>query len=139
MNITVLKHSSLPIVLSIVIAMLITDTMINQVSDFLAPQLTTDFGIGLFTSFIIIFALSQYYLISYTMKKIRYHYSTSLSTRIMAIAIVTVQIFLVLINMILLAQILFLSKYYTYLLIIMTAVSYSASILLMSYSAYKFL
>jgi hypothetical protein len=139
MNLTVLKHNSLPIVLSIVIAMLITDTMISQVSDFLAPQLVTDFGIALFTSFIIIFVLSQYYLISYTKNKIRYHYSTSLSTKIMANAIVAVQIFLVLINLILLGQILFLSKYYTVLLIIMSTVSYSTSILLMAYFAYKFL
>jgi hypothetical protein len=139
MRLAILAENAFAIVLSIVITMLITDTMINQVSDFLAPQLVSNFGISLFTSFVIIFGISQYFILSYTRKKLRYHHTASLSTKIMDNAIVVVQISLLLINLVILVQILFLSRYYTFLLIIMTFVSYSAALVVMSYFAYKFL
>ncbi len=139
MKLAMLRQSNVEAVLLAIIVMLITDTMINQVSDFLATDLISNFGIVLYASFIIIFGISQYFILRYTRKKIQYHYSISSSTRIMDNAIIFVQSFLFLINMILLAQILFLSKYPTFLLSIITTVSYTASILLMSYFAYKFL
>lgn len=139
MRLAILVENTFAIVLSIVITMLITDTMINQVSDFLAPQLVSNFGIALFTSFVIIFGISQYFILSYSRKKLRYHYTTSLSTKIMDNVIVVVQISLLLINLVILVQILFLSRNYTFLLMIMTFVSYSAALMAMSYFAYKFL
>ncbi|MEP6576203.1 MAG: hypothetical protein ABJB85_07240 [Nitrososphaerota archaeon] len=139
MKLALLVENGFAIVLPIVISMLITDTMINQVSDFLAPQLISNFGIALFTSFVVIFGISQYFILSYSRKKLRYRYAASLSTKIMDNAIVIVQIFLVLINLVILVQILFLSRYYTFLLIIMTVVSYSAALGAISYFAYKFL
>ena len=112
MKVATLVDNTFAIVMPIVITMLITDTMINQVSDFLAPQLVSNFGISLFTSFVIIFGISQYFILSYTRKKLRSHYTPSLSTKIMDNAIVVVQISLLLINLVVLVQILFLSKYF---------------------------
>ena len=63
------------IVIAVVIFTLVTDTMINQVSDFLAPQLVSNFGVALFVLFAIIFGITQYILLHYTKKKIAYMYS----------------------------------------------------------------
>ena len=139
MNLAILVEKAFAIVLPIVITMLITDTMINQVSDYLAPQLVSNLGIAIFTTFVIIFGISQYFILGYTRKKLRYHYTASLSSKIMDNGIVVVQISLLIINLVILAQILFLSKYYTFLLILMTFVSDSVAIALMTYFAYKFM
>ena len=63
------------IVIAVVIFTLVTDTMINQVSDFLAPQLVSNFGVALFVLFAIIFGITQYIVLRYTKKKIAYMYS----------------------------------------------------------------
>ena len=71
------------IVIAVVIFTLVTDTMINQVSDFLAPQLVSNFGVALFVLFAIIFGITQYVVLRYTKKKIAYMYSRARSTRIL--------------------------------------------------------
>ena len=139
MNLAILVEKVFAIVLPIVITMLIMDTMINQVSDYLAPELVSNFGTVIFTTFVIIFGISQYFILGYTRKKLSYHYTASLSSKIMDNGIVVIQISLLLINLVLLAQILFLSKYYTFLLIVITFVSDSVVIALMTYFAYKFM
>ena len=61
------------IVIAVVIFTLVTDTMINQVSDFLAPQLSfSNSGVILFVLFAIIFGITQYIVLRYTKAKIDY-------------------------------------------------------------------
>jgi hypothetical protein len=139
MNLALLVEKTYAIVLPIVITMLIMDTMINQVSDYLASELVSNLGTAIFTTFVIIFGIAQYFILAYTRKKLSYHYRASLSSRIMDNGIVVVQIFLLVINLVILAQILFLSKYYTFLLIVITFVSDSVFIALMTFFAYKFM
>ena len=85
------------IVIAVVIFTLVTDTMINQVSDFLAPQLVSNFGIALFVLFAIIFGITQYIVLRYTKKKIAYMYSRSRSTRILYKIVSSIQYFLLMI------------------------------------------
>jgi hypothetical protein len=46
----------------VAIVTLIVDTMINQVADFLIPQITSDFGIASFIVIVILSAIGQYFL-----------------------------------------------------------------------------
>ena len=69
------------IVITVVISVLLSDTMINQVSDFLAPQLISDFGIGIFCAFGIIFGITQYFILDYCRRSISYFFSSSSSSQ----------------------------------------------------------
>lgn len=126
------------IVIAVVIFTLVTDTMINQVSDFLAPQLISNFGVILFVLFAIIFGITQYFVLRYTKEKIAYMYSRSRSTRILYKIVSSIQYFLLMIVFLLVAQILVSSSYYTHLLVTLTIISYSLNISLMAYFSKKF-
>ena len=69
--------------------------MINQVSDFLAPQLVSNFGIALFVFFAIVSGIAQYFILQYAKRKIGYMYSRSRSTRFLYKVVYLVQYFLV--------------------------------------------
>ena len=74
---TTKNDNNMFIVLTILIFVLVSDTMISQVSDFLAPQLVSDFGIALFYVFVAIFGITQYLVLRYTKRKISYQYVKS--------------------------------------------------------------
>ena len=112
--------------------------MINQVSDFLAPQLISNFGVALFVLFAIIFGITQYIVLHYTKKKIAYMCSRSRSTRILYKIVSSIQYFLLMIVSILVAQVLVSSSYSTYILVALTVVSFLLNITLMAYFAKKF-
>ena len=61
------------IVMAVVIFALVSDTMINQVSDFLAPQLISNFGVALFVLFAIIFGITQYIVLQLYQEENRVH------------------------------------------------------------------
>jgi len=126
------------IVIAVIIFTLVTDTMINQVSDFLAPQLVSNFGIILFVLFAIIFGITQYFVLGYTKEKIAYMYSRSRSTRILHKIVSSIQYFLLMTVFLLVAQILVSSNYSTHVLVTFTIISYSLNISLMAYFAKKF-
>ena len=52
-------------VILVTIAFLLTDTMINNVSDFLVPQTTSKWGISFFVVLAIVFAISQHLLLRF--------------------------------------------------------------------------
>jgi hypothetical protein len=126
------------IVIAVVIFVLLSDTMINQVADFLAPQLVSNFGVALFVVFAIIFGVTQYVILRYTMRKIAFMYSRSKSTRIIHKMVSSIQYILLIVVLILVAQILVTSSYSTYILVALTLVSGLLSIALMAYFAKKF-
>jgi hypothetical protein len=126
------------VVIAIVISVLVSATMINQVSDFLAPQLVSNFGIALFVFFAIVSGIAQYFILQYIKGKIGYMYSRSRSTRFLYKVVNLVQYILVAIVFALVAQILISSSYSTYLLVAITVLSYALNIALMAYFAKKF-
>jgi uncharacterized membrane-anchored protein len=66
-------------VIAIVISIGLTDTMINQVSDFLSSELISDFGIATFCISAIILGISQFIVLRYVDRKISYLRSKSSS------------------------------------------------------------
>lgn len=120
------------------IFVLVSDTMINQVSDFMVPQLISDFGVALFCVFGVTAGISQYFILDYVKRKISYQYSKSSSTRLLHRIVSIIQYSLLAIILFLITQILFTSSYPSSLLVALTIVSYGLSITLMAYFAKKF-
>jgi hypothetical protein len=63
------------IVIALLIFVLGSDTIINQVSDFSIPQLISDFGVMLFCVFGIIVVISQFFILDCVKRKIGDQYS----------------------------------------------------------------
>ena len=136
---TTKNDNNMFIVLTILIFVLVSDTMISQVSDLLAPQLVSDFSIALFYVFVAIFGITQYLVLQYTKRKISYQYVKSSSTRLMYKIVTVVQYSLLAIVLMLVIQIVLASSYSSYILVALTIISYSLSVGLMVYFAKKFL
>jgi hypothetical protein len=126
-------------VLAIVISIALTDTMINQVSDFLASQLISDFGIATFCISAIILGISQFIILRYVDRKISYLRSKSSSVKYMHRIVVVIQYLLLAIISVLIIQIVITTQYSIYTLLMITAISYSLNVVLMSYFAKKLL
>jgi hypothetical protein len=133
------KDKNMLIVITVLIFVLVSDTMINQVSDFLVPQLISNFGVGLFCAFAIIVGISQYFILDYVKRKIDDQYTKSLSTRFLHKLVSVIQYSLVAILVLLVLQILSTASYSSYTIIALSAISYLLSIALMTYFAKKFL
>src|SRR5574341_176059 len=126
------------VVFALVVFVLVSATMINQVSDFLAPQLISNFGIALFVFFAIVSGIAQYFILQYIRGKISYMYSKSRSTRFLYKVVKLVQYVLIAIIFTLVAQILISSSYSTHLLFAVTTLSYALNVTLIAYFAKKF-
>lgn len=127
------------IVIAITIFVLVSDTMINQVSDYLAPQLVSGFGISLFIFFVIVFGISQYLILKYIKEKIGYMISNTKSTEMLHKMVVSIQFLLLILLSFLVGQVLISASYSTYLLTIITILNYFLNVSLMAYFAKKFL
>ena len=68
------KDKNILVVITILIFVLVSDTMINQVPDFLAPQTRFNFGIALFVIFGLIIGISQFFILRYVKSKVSYMY-----------------------------------------------------------------
>lgn len=123
----------------VVVTILTTDTMISQVADYLAPQLISSTSIILFCIFCIAGGITQYFILQYAKRKIRYQYSKSSPTRRMHKVVTVIQYSLFAVVLYLIFQILYSSSYSSYLLVGLTVGSYFLGTGLMSYFAYKFL
>src|SRR6476659_912879 len=108
-------------VIAIVISIGLTDTMINQVSDFLSSELISDFGIATFCISAIILGISQFIILRYVDRKISYLRSKSSSVKYMHRSVVVIQYLLLAIISILIIQIVVTSEYSIYTLIMITA------------------
>ena len=102
------------VVITIIIFVLVSDTMINTIADFLTSQLVSDFGIGLFVLFALITGLGQYFLLKYIKTKIDYMYSKSSSTRLLYRLVSLIQYLLLALIVVLIVQILVSMSYSTY-------------------------
>ncbi|HEX7178894.1 MAG TPA: hypothetical protein VF220_04150, partial [Nitrososphaeraceae archaeon] len=117
---------------------LIPDTMINTVSDFLVPQTTSVWGISFFIMLSIIFTISQYLLLRFVWLKTKDIRSKSFLFNGMQKIVIASQCTLLAILIVIIYQILFMSQYYTALLIWATLISLLLTIILLGILAKKF-
>lgn len=111
------------LVIIILVAFLIPDTMINTVSDFLVPQITSVWGISFFVVISIVFAISQYLLLRFVWLKTKDIRSKSFLFNGLQKIVIGSQYILLLIIVMIVFQILFLSQFYTAFLIWSTIIN----------------
>ena len=111
------------LVIIILVAFLIPDTMINTVSDFLVPQITSVWGISFFVVISIVFAISQYLLLRFVWLKTKDIGSKSFLFNGLQKIVIGSQYILLLIIVMIVFQILFLSQFYTAFLIWSTVIN----------------
>jgi hypothetical protein len=126
------------LVVIITVAFLIPDTMIGTVSDFLVPQTTSVWGISLFIVISVVFAFSQYLLLRFVWLKTKDIRSKSFLFNGMLKIVITSQCILLAILIVIIYQILFMSQYYTALLVWATLISYLLTSFLLGTLARKF-
>ena len=126
------------LVVIITVAFLIPDTMINTVSDFLVPQTTSVWGISFFIMLSIIFTISQYLLLRFVWLKTKDIRSKSFIFNGLQKIVIASQCTLLAILIVIIYQILFMSQYYTGLLIWATLISLLLTIILLGILAKKF-
>jgi hypothetical protein len=111
------------VVIIIVIAFLIPDTMINTVSDFLVPQITSVWGISFFIAISIMFAISQYLLLRFVWLKTKDIRSKSFLFNGLQKIVIASQYIMLSIIVVIICQILFLSQYFMAFLIWSTVIN----------------
>jgi hypothetical protein len=122
----------------IAILILIVDTMINQVADFLVPQITSDFGIASFIVIVILSAIGQYFLLEFIKRKTSEIRARAIYLKILHYAVTIVQYALLGILAFMLFEILVMSQYPVSILITATVLSYTLNAILMGLFAYRF-
>lgn len=116
------------LVIIITVAFLLTDTMINNVSDLIIPQTTSKWGISFFVILAIVFAISQYLLLRFVWWKTKDIRSKSFLINGLLKVVIASQFTLLAILIVIIYQILFTSQYNTALLIWSTGISYLLTI-----------
>jgi hypothetical protein len=133
------RHMKIFALVSIIaIATLIVDTMINQVADFLVPQITSDFGIASFTVIVILSAIGQYFFLEFIKRKTSEIRARAIYLKILHYAATIVQYALIGILASMLFQILVMSQYPVGILTAATVLSYTLNAVLMGLFAYRF-
>lgn len=133
-----ISDKKITLVIVIIIAFTLIDTMINNVSDFLVPQTTSKWGISLFVVLAIVFAASQYLLLRFVISKTKYIRSKSFLIDSLLKIVILSQYVLLGILIIIISQILFTSQYDTALLIWSTLISFLLTICLVAILARQF-
>ena len=112
--------------------------MISTVSDFLVPQTISMWGIAFFIVLAIVFAISQHLLLIFTWLKTKDIRSRSFLFNGLIKIVIVSQYMLLVILIVIVYQILFMSQYYTMLLIWSTAISFLLTIFLIGVLARQF-
>jgi hypothetical protein len=123
----------------IAIVTLIADTMVNQVADFLVPQITSDFGIASFIVIVVLSAIGQYFFLEFIKRKTSEIRARAIYLKILHTAVTIVQYALLGILAFMLFEILVMSQYPVGILIAATVLSYTLNAVLMGLFAYRFL
>jgi hypothetical protein len=126
------------LVIIILIPFLIADTMINTVSDFLIPETTSVWGISFFIILSIVFAISQYLLLRFVWLRTKDIRSKSFLFNGLQKIVIASQCILLAILIAIIYQILFMSQYFTVLLVWTTVISFLLTIVLLGILARKF-
>lgn len=133
-----ISNRQLAIVMIAALLFLILDTMIATVSDFVVPQTTSIWGISFFILISVISVISQYSLLRYVWLKTKDIRSKSFLLSSLMKIIISSQCILLTIQAIIIYQILFMSQYYTTLLVWTTLISLLLTISMLSVLASKF-
>ena len=120
------------LVIIITIAFLIPDTMIGTVSDFLVPQTTSVWGISFFILLSIVCVISQHLLLRFVWLKTNDIRSKSFLFNGLLKIVIASQYTLLTILIVIIYQILFMSQYYTALLVWATVNSFLLTISILS-------
>jgi len=122
----------------IAIATLIVDTMINQVADFLVPQITSDFGIASFIVIVVLSAIGQYFFLEFIKRKTSEIRTRDIYLKILHGGVTIVQYVLLGILAFMILEIVVMSQYPVSILIAATILSYTLNAILMGLFAYRF-
>ena len=125
-------------VILVTIAFLLTDTMINNVSDSVVPQTTSKWGISFFVILSIVFAISQHLLLRFVWWNTKDIRSKSFLINGLLKVVIASQYTLLAILIVIICQIQFTSQYYTALLTWSTVISYLLTIILLGILARQF-
>ncbi|HEY7080346.1 MAG TPA: hypothetical protein VH500_11635, partial [Nitrososphaeraceae archaeon] len=126
------------IVIIVMVAFLLIDTMINNVADSVVSQATSKWGILLFVILAIVYAVSQQLLLRFVWWKTKDIRSNSFLINCLIKVVIVGQYVLLAILVIMTFQILLTSQYHTALLISSTVISYSLTIILVGILARQF-
>jgi len=118
----------LAIVFIVVVLALIVDSMINQVSDFLVPQLTSIWGMISFIIIAFVSGIGQFLILEFIKHRTKDIRCKFLHIKILHGITTTVQYFLLAVITALILEMLLSSKYQTGILITVTIASYSLNI-----------
>jgi large-conductance mechanosensitive channel len=137
-----IKHQSEKrnsIMISVLVAALMADTMISNISDIISPQLISVFGVALFIALgLLIFGPGQYLLLDYVQKVSRDLRKNKPNLNLIHKAVTITQYVLMAILSIMFIQIILTSQYYVVLLVAATAISYTFSGIIMGLLSYRF-
>lgn len=117
------KDKRLFILFSAVVALLIPDTMINYVSDFIYPQLVKFWGVALFVLIAILFCIGQYYILNFVRRKSKEMRSKDLYLKTIHIIVTAAQSILAFLVILVVLEILFTSQYHTSILTVASAIN----------------
>lgn len=134
-----ISDRQIKIVMIITIVFLISDTMISIVPDYLVAQTTSFLGISYFVVLSVMYAISQQSLISFSWLKTKAIRSKSFLFNGLLKIVIVCQFILLTILILLLYQILFMSQYYTVLLIWSTIISLSLTTIILSILSRQFI
>lgn len=133
------SNKQVAVVIIITIAFLVPDTMISMVPDFLVPQTTSIWGISFFVVLSSIFIISQHLLLRFVWLKTQDIRSRSFLFNGLLKIVIASQYTLLAILIVIILQILFMSQYYTVLLIWSTTISLSLTAIILSILSRQFI
>jgi hypothetical protein len=123
---------ALLVIVVALIGTLIVDTMINNVVDFISPQIVSNLGILLFIVIAIVSAVGQYIILNFVRQKSKEISTKSLYLVIMHRAVVIIQSFLTAIIVFVILEMIFTARYFGITLTIATVTSYLLNVVLLA-------
>ena len=134
----VISNKKVTLIIVITISLLLIDTIINNVPDYLNPQTTSIWGISFFVILSSVIAISQHLILRFVWSKTKDIRSKSFLFNSLLKIVITSQYALLAILIIVICQILFTSQYSTALLISSTVISNLLTISLLGVLARQF-
>jgi hypothetical protein len=134
---TNIKHNS--VIMLILIVALIIDTTLSNISDMVARQMASAWGIGLFVAIIAaVFGAGQYFLTGYVKRVSAELRRKKTDLNMMYWIVMVIQFVLMAILFAIIVQLIFASQYYTVLLVTPTMIGYILGGVIMGLLCYRF-
>ena len=127
-----INNKAILVVMFIVSAVLIVDTMVNQVSDFLSSHLISNMGVASFAAMCVIAGIGQLFILRFVNQRTHDVRSPALRLRTIRVITVGTQYLMLFVISIIICEIISMSLYHTDLLIVVTSASYILNVFLLS-------